>query len=51
MRTRPVQISVKARDRSALGRFRAAALGWKVTGDTPDEPDVEPEGFGVLVPL
>ncbi|MEU6814314.1 VOC family protein [Streptomyces sp. NPDC046860] len=42
MTTRLVQISMKARDKSALGRFWAEALGWQVTGDTPDETDVEP---------
>ncbi|MGW3114336.1 VOC family protein [Streptomyces sp. NPDC001091] len=44
MTTRLVQISMKATDKSALGRFWADALGWKVTGDTPDETNVEPEG-------
>ncbi|MBV1947155.1 hypothetical protein KUF69_12230 [Streptomyces sp. BV129] len=44
MTTRLVQISMKATDKSALGRFWADALGWTVTGDTPDETDVEPEG-------
>ncbi|MGW0732551.1 VOC family protein [Streptomyces sp. NPDC002851] len=45
MATRLVQISMKARDNSALGRFWAAALCWNVTGDGPDETNVEPEGF------
>ncbi|MER8032781.1 VOC family protein [Streptomyces bauhiniae] len=44
MTTRLVQISMKATDKSALGRFWAEALGWKVTGDTADETNVEPEG-------
>ncbi|BDH05021.1 VOC family protein [Streptomyces seoulensis] len=44
MTTRLVQISMKATDKSALGRFWADALGWTVTGDTPDETDVQPEG-------
>ncbi|GAB3829412.1 VOC family protein [Kribbella italica] len=43
MATRLVQISVKAQDKSALGRFWAEALGWKVT-DEPDETNVEPKG-------
>ncbi|GAB2578192.1 VOC family protein [Kribbella endophytica] len=44
MATRLVQISVKAQDKSALGRFWAEALGWKVT-DEPDETNVEPKGL------
>jgi Glyoxalase-like domain len=45
MATRLVQIAIDARDNSALGRFWAEALGWKVGGDEPDETNVEPEGF------
>jgi hypothetical protein len=44
MATRLVQISVKAQDKSALGRFWAEALGWKVTADDPNETNVEPKG-------
>jgi predicted enzyme related to lactoylglutathione lyase len=45
MATRLVQIAINARDNSALGRFWAEALGWKVTGDQPGETNIEPEGF------
>jgi hypothetical protein len=45
MATRLVQIAMDARDNSALGRFWAEALGWKVVGDKPDETNLEPEGF------
>jgi predicted enzyme related to lactoylglutathione lyase len=45
MATRLVQISVKAQDKSALGRFWADALGWEVTADNADETNVEPKGF------
>src|ERR1700689_1717561 len=44
MATRLVQMTVNARDNSAVGRFWAAALGWSVTGDEPGETNVEPEG-------
>ncbi|MFJ6795027.1 VOC family protein [Streptomyces sp. NPDC091268] len=45
MATRLVQIAMQARDSSALGRFWAQALGWKVTGEEPDETTVEPDGY------
>ncbi|MGW2324693.1 VOC family protein [Streptomyces sp. NPDC001700] len=45
MATRLVQISMKAQDNSALGRFWADALGWEVTGDKGDETNVEPGGI------
>ncbi|MFI5695360.1 VOC family protein [Kribbella sp. NPDC051586] len=44
MATRLVQVVIQARDNSAVGRFWAEALGWKVTGDKPEETNVEPEG-------
>ncbi|WP_432893515.1 VOC family protein [Kribbella sp. CA-245084] len=44
MATRLVQAVIKARDNSALGRFWAETLGWKVTGDKPEETNLEPEG-------
>ncbi|MFD3402090.1 VOC family protein [Kribbella sp. NPDC058693] len=44
MATRLVQVVIKARDNSALGRFWADALGWNVTGDKPEETNLEPEG-------
>ncbi|MGW6200803.1 VOC family protein [Kribbella sp. NPDC055110] len=45
MATRLVQISIKANDSSALGRFWAEALGWEVTADNAEETNLEPEGF------
>ncbi|WP_328999527.1 VOC family protein [Kribbella sp. NBC_00709] len=44
MATRLVQVNIQARDNSAIGRFWADALGWKVTGDQAGETNVEPEG-------
>lgn len=51
MATRLVQIAINARDNSALGRFWADALGWKVVGDQPGETNVEPEGFDYPDPI
>ena len=45
MATRLVQISIKAHDSSALGRFWAEALGWEVTADNAEETNLEPQGF------
>jgi hypothetical protein len=42
---RPVQLNVKARDDSALGRFWADALGWQVFGEGPGATAVGPPGF------
>ncbi|TWD84298.1 hypothetical protein FB561_5473 [Kribbella amoyensis] len=44
MATRLVQVAMNAGDNSAVGRFWAEALGWKVTGDQPGETNIEPEG-------
>ncbi|WP_327312024.1 VOC family protein [Streptomyces sp. NBC_01235] len=44
-------MSMKPRDNSALGRFWAEALGWNVTGDEPDETNVEPECFTNPAPI
>ncbi|MFF3643931.1 VOC family protein [Streptomyces sp. NPDC002564] len=44
MTTRLVQISMKAGDNSALGRFWADALGWEITGDKGPETNVEQPG-------
>ena len=44
MAARLVQIAINARDNSAVGRFWAEALGWKVTGDEAGQTNVEPEG-------
>ncbi|WP_433663861.1 VOC family protein [Nocardia sp. CA-128927] len=45
MATRLVQINIKARDDSALGRFWAEALGWGVSSEGPGVTNVEPVGF------
>ena len=43
--TRLVQIHMKARDDSALGRFWAEALDWGVSSEAPGVTNLEPEGF------
>ncbi|GIJ08029.1 VOC family protein [Micromonospora andamanensis] len=45
MSLRLVQVNVKARDESALGRFWADALGWGVSIEEPGVVNVEPVGF------
>jgi predicted enzyme related to lactoylglutathione lyase len=45
MATRLVQVNIKARDDSALGRFWAEALGWGVSSEGPGVTNVEPVGF------
>src|SRR5690349_22736505 len=45
MATRLVQVNIKARDDSALGRFWADALGWGVSSEGPGVTNVEPVGF------
>jgi hypothetical protein len=45
MATRLIQIHMKARDDSALGRFWAEALGWEVSSEGPGVTNLEPEGF------
>src|SRR5262249_48552306 len=42
---RLVQVNVKARDDSALGRFWAEALGWSVSSEGPGVTNVQPVGF------
>ncbi len=44
MATRLVQLNMKARDDSALGRFWADALGWSVSSEEPGVTNLEPEG-------
>jgi len=44
MATRLVQITMKARDDVALGRFWAAALGWTLSSEGPGVTNLEPEG-------
>jgi predicted enzyme related to lactoylglutathione lyase len=43
--TRLVQIAMNALDDSALGRFWAEALGWRVSSEGPGVTNLEPEGF------
>ncbi|MEU7141568.1 VOC family protein [Nocardia sp. NPDC046473] len=45
MATRLVQVNIKARDDSALGRFWAEALGWGVSSEGPGVTNIEPVGF------
>jgi predicted enzyme related to lactoylglutathione lyase len=45
MATRLVQITMKARDDSALGAFWAAVLGWGISSEAPGVTNLEPEGF------
>ena len=40
-----VQVNIKARDDSALGRFWAEALGWEASSEGPGVTNVEPVGF------
>jgi hypothetical protein len=42
---RLIQIATNARDDSALGRFRAEALGWSVSSEEPGVTSLEPVGF------
>jgi predicted enzyme related to lactoylglutathione lyase len=45
MPTRLVHLAVDSADPSAQARFWAAALGWEVSDDEPDEAGVAPAGF------
>ena len=45
MSSRLVQIAMKARDDSAVGRFWAEALGWGLDSEGPGVTNVEPEGL------
>ena len=40
-----VQVNIKARDDSALGRFWAEALGWVASSEGPGVTNLEPPGF------
>jgi predicted enzyme related to lactoylglutathione lyase len=46
MSTRAVHLVIDAADPSRLASFWAAALGWEVAADEPDEAVVWPTGFG-----
>jgi catechol 2,3-dioxygenase-like lactoylglutathione lyase family enzyme len=50
MPTRLVHLAADAADPSAQARFWAAALGWEVVDDGPDESGVEPAGFNYPSP-
>ncbi|WP_063728015.1 VOC family protein [Streptomyces sp. RTd22] len=45
MATRLVQIAMKARDDSALGRFWAEVLGWGIASEEPGVTNLEPKGL------
>ncbi|WP_433796690.1 VOC family protein [Actinoplanes sp. CA-252034] len=45
MATRLVQITMKAHDEVALGRFWARALGWEMSSEGPGVTNLEPGGF------
>jgi hypothetical protein len=51
MGTRLVHIVVDANDPGRLARFWAAALGWEVADETPDEVDVWPADFSYPDPV
>jgi predicted enzyme related to lactoylglutathione lyase len=40
-----VHLVIDAADPARLARFWAAALGWEVADETPDEVDVWPDGY------
>lgn len=44
MALRHVQVSIKAVDDSAIGRFWADALGWELSSEGPGVSNVEPGG-------
>jgi len=45
MTLRPVLVNIKALDDSAVGRFWAEALGWRVTGGASGATAAQPVGF------
>lgn len=45
MALRLVQVNIKARDDSALGRFWADVLGWGMSSEGPGVTNLEPKGF------
>jgi predicted enzyme related to lactoylglutathione lyase len=51
MPTRLVHIVVDSADPPRLARFWAAALGWEVAAEEPDEVDVWPSGFSYPDPV
>ncbi|MDG4821018.1 VOC family protein [Asanoa sp. WMMD1127] len=51
MATRLVQITMKARDDSALGGFWAQVLGWEVSSEGPGITNLEPPDFAYPDPV
>ena len=51
MALRPVQVNIKALDDSAVGRFWAEALGWRVTGEGSGATAAQPVDFDWLDPV
>ena len=51
MATRLVHLVVDAAEPARLARFWAAALGWEVAGEEPDEVDIWPSGFSYPDPV
>ncbi|MQY09989.1 hypothetical protein SRB5_00930 [Streptomyces sp. RB5] len=51
MATRLVQINMKARDDSELGRFWAEVLGWGIDSEEPGVTNLEPLGFAYPDPV
>src|SRR4051812_8062139 len=45
-----VQVNLKARDDSALGRFWADALGWQASSEEPGATSVKPAGSAWPLP-
>jgi hypothetical protein len=45
MPTRLVHLVIDAAEPARLARFWAAALGWMVAAEEPDEVDVWPRGY------
>lgn len=51
MTLRPVLVNIKALDDSAVGRFWAETLGWRVTSSEPGATAAQPVGFDWLDPV
>ncbi|MGD0602921.1 MAG: VOC family protein [Streptosporangiaceae bacterium] len=51
MPTRLVQLVIDATDPARLGRFWAAALGWEVVTEEPDEVEIWPRGYRYPDPM
>ena len=51
MPTRLVQLVIDANDPPRLARFWAAALGWEIAAEEPDEVEVSPPGYDYPDPV